>query len=69
LPDELQGGSGVILYSGNWGVAHDENTFIEAGCARRRLRQSADRVERELRASGVPFCRSSNHPATAKAIR
>ena len=30
LPDELRGGSGVILYSGNWGVAHDENTFIEA---------------------------------------
>src|SRR5262249_26114295 len=28
LPDELQGGSGLILYSGNWGVAHDENTFI-----------------------------------------
>src|SRR6266446_2394537 len=23
LPDELRGGSGVILYSGNWGVAHD----------------------------------------------
>ena len=30
LPDELRGGAGVILYSGNWGVAHDENTFIEA---------------------------------------
>src|SRR5262249_20408574 len=23
LPDELHGGSGVILYSGNWGVAHE----------------------------------------------
>src|SRR5215467_9959323 len=30
LPNELRGGCGVILYSGNWGVAHDENTFIEA---------------------------------------
>ena len=30
LPDELRGGSGVILYSGNWGVAHDDHTFIEA---------------------------------------
>src|SRR5262245_1496363 len=30
LPEELRGGSGIILYSGNWGVAHDENTFIEA---------------------------------------
>src|SRR5437879_4307548 len=30
LPDELRGGSGIILYSGNWGVAHDEKTFIEA---------------------------------------
>jgi hypothetical protein len=29
LPNELQGGAGVILYSGNWGIAHDENTFIE----------------------------------------
>ena len=30
LPDELKGASGVILYSGNWGVAHDESTFIHA---------------------------------------
>src|SRR5215472_1492981 len=30
FPEELPGGSGVILYSGNWGVAHDETTFIEA---------------------------------------
>src|SRR5262245_54938308 len=29
LPEELRGGSGIILYSGNWGVAHDDNTFIE----------------------------------------
>src|SRR5262245_45534246 len=30
LPDSLRDGLGVILYSGNWGIAHDEDTFIEA---------------------------------------
>src|SRR5262249_50028517 len=30
LPEDVQGGSGVILYSGNWGVAHDDSTFVEA---------------------------------------
>src|SRR5262245_52054675 len=30
LPNELRNALGVILYSGNWGVAHDETTFIEA---------------------------------------
>jgi hypothetical protein len=71
LPDELHGGSGVILYSGNWGVAHDENTFIEAYAeylqhSKLGLRfwlnatgAKADRVERELRSRGVPFYRSS----------
>ena len=70
LPKELQGGSGVILYSGNWGVAHDEATFIEAyaryvASSRNPLRlwinatgAKADRVERELHARGVPFFRS-----------
>lgn len=70
LPDELQGSSGVILYSGNWGVAHDENTFIEAYAryvagSRNPLRlwinatgAKADRVERELHTRGVPFYRS-----------
>jgi hypothetical protein len=69
LPKELQGG-GVILYSGNWGVAHDEDTFIEAyaryvASSSNPLRlwinatgAKADRVERELRARGVPFYRS-----------
>jgi hypothetical protein len=71
LPEELRGGSGIILYSGNWGVAHDENTFIEAYSEY--VRQSklalrfwlnatgakADRVEQELRSRGVPFYRSS----------
>jgi len=74
LPDELRGGSGVILYSGNWGVAHDENTFIEAytqycyqsrDCLKLWLNATgakADRVERELRSRGVPIYRSSLVP-------
>src|SRR5262245_21602786 len=70
LPDELRGGSGIILYSGNWGVAHDDRTFIEAYA--KYFQQSkpglrfwfnatgtkADRIERELRSRGVPFYRS-----------
>jgi hypothetical protein len=70
----LRGGSGVILYSGNWGVAHDDHTFIQAYAEY--LQQSklglrfwlnatgakADRVERELRSRGVPFYRSSLVP-------
>jgi hypothetical protein len=74
LPSELRRGGGVILYSGNWGVAHDENTFIE-GYAEY-FRQSklglqfwlnatgakADRVERELRSRGVPIYRSNLVP-------
>jgi hypothetical protein len=74
LPDELRGGSGVILYSGNWGVAHDESTFIEAYAQYFYQSQyglkfwlnatgaKADRVERELRARGVPVYRSSLVP-------
>ena len=70
LPEDVQGGSGVILYSGNWGVAHDESTFIEAYAryvanSTNPLRlwinatgAKADRVERELRARGVAFYRS-----------
>ena len=70
VPDELRGGAGVILYSGNWGVAHDATTFIEA--YGRYAEQApnglkfwlnatgakADRVERELRSRGVPIYRS-----------
>jgi hypothetical protein len=70
LPSELRGGTGVILYSGNWGVAHDENTFIEAYSqyvqeSKNALRfwlnatgAKADRVERELCARGTPIYRS-----------
>src|SRR5262249_13553928 len=77
LPDELCHGSGVILYSGNWGVAHDERTFIEAYA--KYLLQSklglrfwlngtgtkADRVESQLRSRGVPIYRSSLVPLKA----
>jgi hypothetical protein len=70
LPPELRKGSGIILYSGNWGVAHDEDTFIEAYAEYRRQSKQglslwlnavgakADRVEGELRARGVPIHRS-----------
>jgi hypothetical protein len=74
LPDALRGGSGVILYSGNWGIAHDENTFIEAYAkyfreSRRPLRfwlnatgAKVDRVEKELDARRVPLYRSNVVP-------
>src|ERR1700730_325008 len=70
LPNELRGGTGVILYSGNWGVAHDENTFIEGYSqyiqqSRHGLRfwlnatgAKADRVEKQLRRRGTPIYRS-----------
>jgi hypothetical protein len=65
LPDELREGSGVILYSGNWGVAYDDATFIEAYSEYFRQSRSglkfwlnavgakADRVEKELRHRGT----------------
>jgi hypothetical protein len=64
LPDTLSDASGVILYSGNWGVAHDADTFVEAYSkyfreSRHGLRfwlnaagAKADRVENELRVRG-----------------
>jgi hypothetical protein len=74
LPDDVRGGAGVILYSGNWGVAHDDQTFIQAYArywqqSKQALRfwlnatgAKADRVERELRSRGVPVHRSSLVP-------
>ena len=74
LPDKLRGGVGVILYSGNWGIAHDDATFIEAYsryCLQSKagLRlwlnatgTKADRVESELCARGVALYRSSLVP-------
>jgi hypothetical protein len=73
-PSELQGQAGVILYSGNWGVAHDENTFIEAYAAYRlqskwglalwlnAVGAKADRVETTLRSRGLPVYRSTLVP-------
>src|SRR5262249_56166753 len=74
LPDVLREGSGVILYSGNWGVAHDENTFIEAYSeyfrqSRHGLKfwlnavgSKAERVENELRRRGCVVYRTSRVP-------
>jgi hypothetical protein len=70
LPGELQGESGIILYSGNWGVAHDENTFVEAYSEYRlqskcglalwlnAVGAKAGRVETALHARGLPVYRS-----------
>lgn len=74
LPIELRGGAGVILYSGNWGVAHEDATLVE-GYAQY-IQQSpaglrlwlnatgakADRVAGELRKRAIPFFRSELVP-------
>jgi hypothetical protein len=74
LPDDLRGGSGVILYSGNWGIAHDEDTFVAAYSeyfrqSRHGLRfwlsavgAKADRVEGRLHRRGIPVYRSPPVP-------
>ena len=74
VPNELGGGCGIILYSGNWGVTHDEKTFIEAYAtylmqSKQSLRfwlnatgAKADRVESELRSRGLAFYRSNLVP-------
>jgi hypothetical protein len=74
LPDELQRGHGVILYSGNWGIAHDDDTFIEAYSKYSQqsghgLRfwlnatgSKADHVESELRRRGAFVHRSRPVP-------
>jgi hypothetical protein len=74
LPDESRGGAGVILYSGNWGVAHDEETFIEAYSryavqSKQGFRfwlnavgSRADSVESKLRSRGVFVHRSKLVP-------
>lgn len=73
LPEPLRG-KVVLLYSGNFGVAHDDATFIE-GYARHHREGSgrvvlwlnatgakADRVEAALRARGLPLHRSRPVP-------
>ncbi len=72
-PAELRG-KAILLYSGNFGVAHDHETFVEG--FRRHHRQGsgrvalwlnatgakADRVEELLRREGLPFHRSRPVP-------
>jgi hypothetical protein len=74
LPSELRGQSGIILYSGNWGVAHDEKTFIEAYSEYRlqskrgltlwlnAVGAKADSVEIALRSRDLPVYRSKLVP-------
>ncbi len=69
-PPEALRGRRVILYSGNWGVAHDEGTWIEGFaefCARypdaaglwlNATGGRADTVEAALRARGLPLART-----------
>lgn len=64
----------VLLYSGNFGVAHDDDTFIAGYVKHHRegtgrvglwlnaVGAKADRVESRLRAEGVPVVRSSLVP-------
>lgn len=73
LPEELRGRR-VLLYSGNFGVAHDHETFLEG--YRRHHREGpgrvvlwlnatgakADRVEEALRREGLPVHRSRPVP-------
>lgn len=73
LPDALKGHV-VLLYSGNFGVAHDHETFVAAyrrhhreGSGRVRLwlnatGAKADLIERLLAADGLPFHRSRPVP-------
>jgi hypothetical protein len=72
-PAELAGRA-VLLYSGNFGVAHDHATFVEAYTAHHRedsgrvalwlnaTGAKADLVEREIRARGLPIARSRPVP-------
>jgi hypothetical protein len=73
IPEALRGRV-VLLYSGNFGVAHDHRTFLEG--YRRHHREGsgrvglwlnatgakADLVERELAREGLPFHRSALVP-------
>jgi glycosyltransferase involved in cell wall biosynthesis len=69
IPPALAGRR-IILYSGNWGVAHDHVTFVEGFarfCARypdtaglwvNATGKRADIVEEALRARGLPYVRT-----------
>ena len=69
VPEALHGRR-VILYSGNWGVAHDHRTFVEgfaafcerhpgdAGLWLNATGARADLVAAELASRGLPFART-----------
>lgn len=73
VPAEIEGHA-VLLYSGNWGVAHDVETFVEGyrlhhreGSGRVALwlnavGGAADNVELRLRALGLPVTRTRPVP-------
>lgn len=73
IPPLLQGRK-IILYSGNWGVAHDHLSFVEgfekfcrrhpdaAGLWLNATGGRADRVESALKERGLPFVRTKPVP-------
>jgi hypothetical protein len=74
IPRELTSEAGIILYSGNWGVPHDESTFVDGYSAYRKESNhglilwlnatgaKADRVEQQLRSRHLPVHRSKLVP-------
>ncbi|HEX4883880.1 MAG TPA: glycosyltransferase [Casimicrobiaceae bacterium] len=72
-PPALRGRS-IVLYSGNWGVAHDVDTFVEgfarfcarhpdtAGAWLNSTGKRADQVEQALVARGLPHARTQPVP-------
>lgn len=73
VPAELAGRK-ILLYSGNWGVAHDTDTFIDAYIRHHRegsgtvglwlnaIGAGADLVEQRLQAAGLPVARGRPVP-------
>jgi glycosyltransferase involved in cell wall biosynthesis len=73
-PPASLAGRKIILYSGNWGIAHDWRTFVEgfeqlcsshpdaAGLWLNATGKRADIVENELRTRGLPFARTQPVP-------
>jgi hypothetical protein len=73
-PPPAAGSRGIILYSGNWGVAHDHETFVEGYrrfCSRHPdkawlwLNATGNRVEmvsEALGSFGLPFSRTAPVP-------
>jgi hypothetical protein len=69
VPEELDGRI-ILLYSGNWGIAHEIDTFVEGYLRHHRegsgriglwlnaVGSRADQVERHVRAHGLPVART-----------